>query len=102
MFRMRLLHKLKSILYTMLANSPAVTKPVMVDMIINNQPVSMELDTGSAFTLVSEHTFRSKWQIEESCKYAVVNTHRGLFRYNRLPFGVSSVREYFSVSWKTF
>ena len=28
---------------------------------------------------------------EESCKYVVVNTHRGLFRYNRMPFGVSSV-----------
>ena len=23
-------------------------------------------------------------------KYVVVNTHRGLFRYTRLPFGVSS------------
>ena len=27
---------------------------------------------------------------EESRKYVVINTHRGLFRYNRLPFGVSS------------
>ena len=27
---------------------------------------------------------------EESQKYAVINTHRGLFRYNRLPFGISS------------
>ena len=27
---------------------------------------------------------------EESRKYVVVNTHRGLFRYNWLPFGVSS------------
>ena len=27
---------------------------------------------------------------EESCKYVVINTHRGLFQYNRLPFGVSS------------
>ena len=33
-------------------NSPAATKPLMVDMIINDQPVSMELDTGSAVTLV--------------------------------------------------
>ena len=37
-------------------NSPATTKPLMVDLIINDQPVSMELDTGSAVTLVSEHT----------------------------------------------
>uniref|UniRef100_A0A915E576 RNA-directed DNA polymerase n=1 Tax=Ditylenchus dipsaci TaxID=166011 RepID=A0A915E576_9BILA len=27
---------------------------------------------------------------EESKKLAVINTHRGLFRYNRLPFGVKS------------
>ena len=27
---------------------------------------------------------------EESKKYVVVNTHRGLFRYNKLPFGISS------------
>ena len=27
---------------------------------------------------------------EESRKYVVINTHRGLFRYNRMPFGMSS------------
>ena len=27
---------------------------------------------------------------EESKQFVVVNTHKGLFRYNRLPFGVSS------------
>ena len=27
---------------------------------------------------------------EESRKYVVINTHRGLFEYTRLPFGVSS------------
>ncbi len=27
---------------------------------------------------------------EDSKKYVVINTHRGLYRYNRLPFGVSS------------
>ena len=32
---------------------------------------------------------------EESRKYVVVNTHRGLFCYNRLPFGVSSAPEVF-------
>ena len=33
----------------------------MVDMITNDQPLSMELDTGSTITLVSEHTFGSTW-----------------------------------------
>ena len=32
----------------------------MVEMIIYDQPVSMELDTGSAVTLVSENTYKSK------------------------------------------
>ena len=27
---------------------------------------------------------------EESCKYVVVNTDRGLFHYNKMPFSVSS------------
>ena len=27
---------------------------------------------------------------QDSCKYVVINTHRGLFQFNRLPFGVSS------------
>ena len=27
---------------------------------------------------------------EESRKYVVINTHLGLFQYNRLPFGVAS------------
>ena len=33
----------------------------MLEVVVNNQPVSMELDTGSAVTLVSVHTFKSKW-----------------------------------------
>ena len=40
---------------------PAPTKPIMLEVTVNNQSVSMELDTGSAVSLVSEHTFKSKW-----------------------------------------
>lgn len=32
---------------------------------------------------------------EESKKYVTVNTHRGIFKYNRLPFGVTSVPDIF-------
>ena len=42
-------------------NSPVPNKPIMLEVVINNQSLSMELDTGSAVTLVSEHIFKSKW-----------------------------------------
>lgn len=32
---------------------------------------------------------------EESKKYVTVNTHRGIFKYNRLPFGVASAPDIF-------
>lgn len=32
---------------------------------------------------------------EESRQYVTINTHRGLFRYNRLPFGVASAPSIF-------
>ena len=44
-----------------IVTSPAPTKPIMLEVTVNNQSVSMELDTGSAVSLVSEHTFKSKW-----------------------------------------
>ena len=38
---------------------------------------------------------------EESKKLLVINTHRGLFRYNRLPFGVSSAPGIFQRTMET-
>ena len=34
---------------------------------------------------------------EQSKKYVVINTHKGLFQYNRLPFGVSSAPRIFQM-----
>ena len=34
---------------------------------------------------------------DDSTKYVVINTSKGLFKYNRLPFGISSAQLYFSV-----
>ena len=36
---------------------------------------------------------------EESKQYVLINTHRGHFRYNHLPFGVSSAPAIFQRSW---
>ena len=44
-----------------IVTSPAPTKPIMLEVMVNNQNVSMELDTGSAVSLISEHLFKSKW-----------------------------------------
>ena len=38
------------------------------------------------------HAYQQLLLEEESKQYFTINTHRGLFRYNRLPFGVSSAQ----------
>ena len=49
------------------------------------------LSGGKYFTKLDlSHAYRQIPLEEESKKYVVVNTCRGLFRYTRLPFGVSS------------
>jgi len=46
---------------------------------------------GKAFTkLDMSQAYQQLVLEEESRKFVVINTHRGLFRFNRLPFGVSS------------
>ena len=41
--------------------SKQASKPLQVEVVINGQPLSMELDTGAAVTLVSEESFHRKW-----------------------------------------
>ena len=46
---------------------------------------------GKAFSKLDMSQAYQQLLLEESSKkYTVVNTHRGLFQYNRLPFGISS------------
>ena len=33
---------------------------------------------------------------EDSCHFVMINTHKGLFRYNRLPFGIASATSIFN------
>ena len=50
-----------------------------------------QLGGGKYFTKIDLSQAYQQVPLEESSKkYVVVNTHRGLFRYTRLPFGVSS------------
>lgn len=49
------------------------------------------LSEGKQFSkLDTSHAYQQILLDEESKKYVTVNTHRGLFTYNRLPFGVVS------------
>ena len=50
-----------------------------------------QLAGGKRFTkLDMSQAYQQLLLEDESKKYVVINTHRGLFRYNRLPFGVAS------------
>ena len=48
-----------------------------------------KLTGGKAFTKLDLSQVYQQLD-EKSQKYAVINTHRGLFQYNQLPFGISS------------
>ena len=41
------------------------------------------------------HAYQQIPLAEESKKFVVINTHKGLYRYNRLHFGISSALPFF-------
>ncbi|KAL5486807.1 hypothetical protein EMCRGX_G019337 [Ephydatia muelleri] len=60
------------------------------------------LQGGERFTILDlSEAFLQMELYEGSRKYLVVNTHRGLFRYKRLPFGVSSAPALFQRAMDT-
>ena len=55
------------------------------------EDISAKLAGGKKFTkLDMSHAYQQLLLDEESSKYVTINTHRGLFTYSRLPYGVSS------------
>eukprot|EP00731_Ephydatia_muelleri_P009634 Em0005g220a len=60
------------------------------------------LQGGERFTILDLSEAFLQMELDEgSRKYLVVNTHRGLFRYKRLPFGVSSAPALFQRAMDT-
>ena len=41
--------------------SSAARKPILLDVKINDEPLTMELDTGASFSVIPEHIWRAKW-----------------------------------------
>ena len=41
--------------------SSAAGKPILLDVKINDEPLTMELDTGASFSVIPEHIWRAKW-----------------------------------------
>ena len=61
------------------------------------------LNGGKTFaTLDLEHAYQQILLNEESRKLVVIITHKGLLRYNRLPFGVTSAQGIFNEQLRAF
>ena len=54
------------------------------------------LSGGTCFSKLDlSHAYQQIELEEESREYTIINTHKGLFRYNRLPFGIASALSIF-------
>ena len=61
------------------------------------------LEGGKTFTKLDLSQAYQQLKLDaESQKYLVINTHKGLFRYTRLPFGISSAPGIFQKQWRPF
>ena len=57
---------------------------------IEDLHVFVKLAGAKQFTHLDLHQAYQQLLLDESKDYVMINTHQGLFRYNHLPFGVSS------------
>ena len=57
----------------------------------NTEDLFATLTGGQVFSKIDlSHTYQQVELYEDSQKELTINTHKGLYRYKRLPFGVSS------------
>ncbi len=55
------------------------------------EDIFAKLSSGKLFTKLDlAHAYLQIPLDEDSKRYVVINTHKGLYRYNRLPFGIHS------------
>ena len=66
------------------------------------EDIFARLEGGKVFTkLDSSQAYQQLNLDAESQKYLVINTHKGLFRYTRSPFAISSVPRIFQKATET-
>ena len=66
------------------------------------EDIFARLEGGKIFTKLDLSQAYQQLKLDaESQKYLVINTHKGLFRYTRLPFGVSSAPGIFQKAMET-
>ncbi len=74
--------------YKLTVNAVSKTDPYPLPRI---EDIFASLAGGKTFTKLDlEHAYQQVPLTEDSRKYTTINTHKGLFQYNRLPFGVAS------------
>ena len=100
--------------YKLTINAVTKTDPYPLPRI---EDIFASLSGGKLFTKMDlAHAYQQIPLTDDSKCYTTINTHKGLFRYNRLPFGVASAPAIFQrtmdsllqdlpqvcVSWMTF
>ena len=73
--------------YKLTINAVAKTDPYPLPRI---EDIFASLSGGKLFTKLDlAHAYQQIPLTDDSKRYTTINTHKGLFRYNRLPFGVA-------------
>lgn len=85
--------------YKLTVNAVSKTNPYPLPRI---EDIFASLAGGKAFsTLDLEHAYQQVPLAEAARKYTTVNTHKGLFQYQRLPFGIASAPGIFQRTMET-
>ena len=71
--------------YFATVNHAEKTKPMVVTVSVNRQPIPMEVDTGASLSIMSQETFKKKFKFNNS---ALKPTNVSLVTYSREPLTV--------------
>ncbi len=85
--------------YKLTVNVVSTTDPYPLPRI---EDIFASLAGGKTFTKLDlEHAYQQVPMADSSKKYTTINTHKGLFQYERLPFGIASAPGIFQRTMET-